>query len=602
MKLTEAAGGSFPAKSYILTLPSERSLTPSQVVLTENGKRVQNLTVTPAADAKSTNQFGVVLVIDASDSMQGKPMAGAMQAAQLFVSHRSPNQQVEVMTFNKDANVVETFTTDGGKITQALDQTPELAYGTHIYDAVNEAISNVHDAHITAGSVVLLSDGSDTGSAASLSSVADAAKRAHVRLFTVGLRSEHFNAKALQQLADRGSGEYSEATSVNDLLAIYDQLGTQLSHEYLLHYQSSASLGTKVQVKVKVAGEEGAAESGYAAPALPPPPPPAGFHKGLSAGFWQSPFTMIVFSILAIALLVFTIVVLLLPRRNTVRKRLSEFVSLEQPDEKAQSSALVPSSMLSSTESSLEESRWWQRFVEECEIGDITMSPAHIALWTLVGTILFMWLVAVLFSFAAILLAAFIPLAVWGYVRRKAERKRNLFAEQLPDNLAVLASALRAGHSLVGALSVVVNDAAEPAKSEFRRVVADEQLGRPLDEALETVVQRMRNPDLSQVALVAALQRETGGSTAEVLDRVVETVRDRQDLRRLVKTLTAAGRMSRWVVSLLPVALLIAIALINPGYLSPLFSHTFGRVLFVFAVLLVISGSLVIKRIVDIKV
>src|SRR5207249_2256578 len=83
--------------------------------------------------------------------------------------------------------------------------------------------------------------------------------------------------------------------------------------------------------------------------------------------------------------------------------------------------------------------------------------------------------------------------------------------EQLPDNLAVLASAIRAGHSFVGALSVVVNDAPEPARSEFQRVVADEQLGRPLDEALETVVYRMRNQDLAQVALVAALQRETGG-------------------------------------------------------------------------------------------
>jgi tight adherence protein B len=166
----------------------------------------------------------------------------------------------------------------------------------------------------------------------------------------------------------------------------------------------------------------------------------------------------------------------------------------------------------------------------------------------------------------------------------------------------VLASAIRAGHSFVGALSVVVNDAPEPARSEFQRVVADEQLGRPLDEALETVVYRMRNQDLAQVALVAALQRETGGSTAEVLDRVVETVRDRQDLRRLVKTLTAAGRMSRWVVSFLPLVLLLAIWILSPSYLHPLFSQTSGKILFVFATLLVVCGSLVIKRIVDIKV
>jgi len=166
----------------------------------------------------------------------------------------------------------------------------------------------------------------------------------------------------------------------------------------------------------------------------------------------------------------------------------------------------------------------------------------------------------------------------------------------------VLASAIRAGHSFVGALSVVVDDAPEPARSEFRRVVADEQLGRPLEDALEVVVVRMQNRDLEQVALVAVLQRETGGSTAEVLERVVETVRERMELRRLVRTLTAAGRMSRWVVSFLPLVLLLAIWVLNPSYLHPLTSQTSGRILLVFAALLVICGSLVIKRIVNIKV
>jgi tight adherence protein B len=179
---------------------------------------------------------------------------------------------------------------------------------------------------------------------------------------------------------------------------------------------------------------------------------------------------------------------------------------------------------------------------------------------------------------------------------------RNQFAEQLPDNLQVLASALRAGHSLVGALSVVVDDAPEPSRSEFRRVVADEQLGVPLDHSLEVVARRMDNRDLDQVALVATLQRDTGGNTAEVLDRVTDTVRARFELRRLVKTLTAQGRMSRWVVSLLPLGLFTVITLMNPGYLRPLYTHTSGRILLVISVIMIVSGSLVIRRIVNFKV
>jgi tight adherence protein B len=185
---------------------------------------------------------------------------------------------------------------------------------------------------------------------------------------------------------------------------------------------------------------------------------------------------------------------------------------------------------------------------------------------------------------------------------RKLERRRKAFAEQLPDNLQVLASALRAGHSFVGAMSVVIDDADEPSKTEFGRVVADEQLGVPLEDAIRGVVKRMDNEDLEQVALVAALQRQTGGNMAEVLERVTETIRERFELRRMVKTLTAQGRMTRWIVSALPVTLLIAISIINPQYTKPLFTSTGGRLALMVAAVMVVTGSLVIKKIVNIKV
>src|SRR5437764_5397672 len=195
-----------------------------------------------------------------------------------------------------------------------------------------------------------------------------------------------------------------------------------------------------------------------------------------------------------------------------------------------------------------------------------------------------------------------IPFVTRSLLRRQLARRRMQFAEQLPDNLQVLSSALRAGHSFIGALSVVVNDAPEPARSEFQRVVADEQLGVPIDQALEVVVQRMDSRELEQVALVAALQRETGGNTAEVLDQVTDTIRERFELRRTVQTLTAQGRMSRWVLTFLPLFLLLAITLINPGYMSVMYDSAGGKVVLVLAGISVACGSLVIKRIVNIKV
>jgi tight adherence protein B len=112
----------------------------------------------------------------------------------------------------------------------------------------------------------------------------------------------------------------------------------------------------------------------------------------------------------------------------------------------------------------------------------------------------------------------------------------------------------------------------------------------------------MESKDLEQVALVAALQRETGGNTAEVLDRVTETMRDRMGLRRLVRGLTAQGRMSRWVLTAIPVVLLVLLTSINPRYMDPLYTTAVGRALLVVAATMVVAGSLVIKRIVNITV
>ncbi len=151
-------------------------------------------------------------------------------------------------------------------------------------------------------------------------------------------------------------------------------------------------------------------------------------------------------------------------------------------------------------------------------------------------------------------------------------------------------------------MTVMARDAGQPSRREFERVIADEQLGVPLDESLKRVGARMENPDMTQVALIALLQRETGSSSAEVIDHVANNVRARMEVRRLVRTLTAQGRLARWIVSLMPLGLLIAISGIVPGYLDPLFHTTLGVVFLVAGAIMVVMGSLVIKRIVEIKV
>jgi tight adherence protein B len=600
LHLRPTGGTVFPERAYVLSLPSEAFIAPGAVVVRENGKVVKGVTVVPASTAQS-GQFGVVLVIDASDSMHGDAILGATAAARAFAANRQPQQSFAIVTFNSEPHVVLPLSTDPTAIENALASPPELAKKTHLYDAVSQAVTMLENANVTVRSVVVLSDGADTGSTHSLEQVANAAKDAGVHIFTVGLRSGAFDAAALQDLARRGAGQYSEARKPSDLEPIFGQLGSRLASEYLIHYRSSAPANKKVFVAVTVEGYPGAVTAGYATPSVSATAEPP-FRRSQVERFVRSSVGMFSTAVVAALLIAAALHFLIRPRTKGVRGRLAEFISLPLGKPTPPGSQQQREPLFDRADESFEGSRWWQRFKQELEIGRVGISPTRILFWTFGVTILALFFLWWFGGPIVGLIALVIPFVVRGVIRQRADRQRNLFAEQLPDNLQVLASALRAGHSLVGALSVVVDDSPEPSKSEFRRVIADEQLGVPLQDAIEVVSERMQSRDLGQVGLVAALQQETGGNTAEVLDRVADTVRERFELRRLVRTLTAQGRMSRWILTSLPIFLLLVITVLNPDYIQPLYHHAAGRVVLVFAGAMVVAGSLVIRKIIDIKV
>jgi tight adherence protein B len=596
------ATSTFPTKSFILSLPSKAAISASKVKVTENGAPVSGLQVVPES-AGSTAKFGVAVVVDASDSMQGAPIAAAMNATRAFVARRSSGQELSFVTFNSGANVVVPLTTSGSAIAAAVDHTPKLAYGTHMYDSVSSVINQLAAAHLDSASIVLLSDGADTGSKTSLKKTLAAAHAAHIRIYTVGLHSSRFDPSSLQALAAGANGSYAEAEKPSELAGLFDALGVKLAGQYLVRYQSFASPSQPVVVKVSVANQPGIATSKYESPALASIPVPATFHRSQFARIVLSPYTAIGV-VLAFALLIgFGVASALTPTHNHLRKRMAEFVSMATPRDERPALGETRQGMLGGAENSLESTAWWVRFKEDLAIAEIKMPAIEILALTVIGTaVAVVLLTAILGSALFGVLGFVVPFIVRAYLKGKLAHRRKQFADQLPDCLQIISSALRGGHSLVSSLSVVVESASEPTKSEMARVVQEESLGTPLEDAFAIVALRMENSDLDQLGLVARLQRDTGVSAAEVIDRVTETVRERFELRRLVATLTSQARMSRWIVTLLPVGLLVAISLLNPHYLHPLFSKLSGRLLLVAATLLVIGGSLVIKKIVEIKV
>ena len=584
-----------PEHGFLLDLPPASQIARSQVGLFENGKAIPSFTLDPIQAVEG--RFGVVLALDASESMRGRAAQAALAAARTFVRRTGSSERIGVVAFNSKATVLAGPGDGAEALAGALSKPPRLAYGTHIYDALGTALQELAGTEVSSGSIVLLSDGADTGSKLAQRQLVARARSQHVRIFTVGLRSRTFKPDALRRIARGTGGSYFEAASLSDLVSIYDSLGRRLSTEYVLRYRSSYAPGTHVSVLVRIAGL-GEVSASYVTAR---PKPIAPFHRSLFERFWSSPASLALIVLMIAGLAAVGATLLFRVPKGTLLKRIGEFVSVHAPEDEDTRHKALTTKVFAGAEESLAKTKWWAQFNEELEIGRVPLPAVQILVGTVIATLIAAVILLLIKPFFVVF-ALGVPFIARELVRRKLKSVRDDFAEQLPDNLQVLASALRAGHSFVGALAVVAADAPEPAQREFRRVVADDQLGVPIDESLRDVARRMESKELEQVGLLAELQRESGGNMAEVLDTVVETIRDRFDLRRLIKTLTAQGRMARWILTLLPVFLAAVISLLNPSYMQPLFATKPGEILVALAVVMVVAGSLVIKRIVNIKV
>ncbi len=292
----------------------------------------------------------------------------------------------------------------------------------------------------------------------------------------------------------------------------------------------------------------------------------------------------------------------LVGHRQTVAQRVGAYVTLRRDDSESEQS-LVERALGDRKARKLVRSPLLTRLRTEMEVAEIDIGLEQLLGYVVVAILLVGGLLVLKTqSPVAALLALAVPGAALMAIRMRADRKRRMFADQLPDNLQVIASAMRSGQTFVGALNAVLEDAPEPSQRELRRAVLDEQLGIPLADALAQVTERMRSQDFKHVAVVASLQRETGGNTAEVIELVAETVRERIEIRRLVRSLTAQGRLSGGILAGLPVAMLLFLSLVNPGYVHPLYHTTTGLIALGVSMGLVVCGGLVIRKIIKIEV
>lgn len=197
------------------------------------------------------------------------------------------------------------------------------------------------------------------------------------------------------------------------------------------------------------------------------------------------------------------------------------------------------------------------------------------------------------------LLGYFLP-RMW--VGRRIGSRLNAFNKQLPDTITLLSNSLRAGSSFLQSIELVSRETPAPMGSEMGRVVREVNLGLSMEEALSNMVRRIKSDDLDLMVTAIGVQQQVGGNLAEILDTIAFTIRERVRIKGEIRTLTAQGRYSGYLVAFLPIAIMITLNFINPEFMQPLFTELIGQILLVVGGIMMLIGFFAIKKITDIKV
>lgn len=538
----------------------------------------------------------MVLAVDNSTSMSGRPLREAKRAAAAFLSRQRRTGEAGLVAFGHEALALTQPRSPRSSVSRALATlAPDSQKGTALYDAVALSVARLEEMSSGSRVLVLLTDGHDLGSGRSLQQSIAAAQHANVVVYAIaaGARTD---VKPLTALASATGGRRFDAADAARLGAAYRSLGRELDRTWQLSYLSSARPGDVNRLSVRAAGTASTTSLRI----------PEGNDKGslMPRFVARSPITAAAVVVLAALLFATAGAVGRGRRRSSEVTRLleSHLRPRDQGDESRRPAARFES-LLAWTERSLDGVPGSHRLARSLERSGLKLRAGQVPylafvaafVFGVVGTILGAPPVLALPLMLAGLASPFVGLWIAG------RRRTQAFDRQLPDVLATIASTLRAGHGLRPALRAIADDGASPSAEEFAQVLGEERLGRPLNEAIAAMCERIGSPDLEYVATAVDVQSQTGGSLAGLFDTLSETVRERQRHARKVKALTALGRMSASVLVGLPIALAALMTLISSDYMAPLYTTHNGHVLIAVCLTSMGIGALLLKRVVSVR-
>jgi tight adherence protein B len=570
-------------------------------ILSENGIPVAGLQAQNLGWAKA-----VVLVVDRSQSMAGAPLGAASAAARSFAAAKQSADQLSVVAFGARPVALSPFSIFGTDADAALaGMSADKERGTALYDAIILSARQLKANSLPGRVIIALTDGADNASKHGLQAAINAARRANAAVYTVGIEGKGFSPDPLLQLSTASGGQYYAAASTSDLTTVYRSIAATLRRTWRIQYVTAGRPGDALKLKASVVGA-GTDTSAFGIPrfygqAGAPDPselvPKGAYGPGGPLGLG-----------VAVGFLVLLACTFFLTgmRGSWVRARiaghLGETRGSSKEKRKERRLALL-GGVFRLTEKALgnlKQWRWIGRMLERADVPLKTVEFFWIMMACAAGAGLFSFAFGLAAPFVLVLMltGALIPLLV---VWRKMRKRLRAFEDQLPDLLITIAASLKAGHSFKQGVQAVVDEAHPPASDMFKRVLTETALGRPMDDALAEMAERAGSKNFEFAITAVTIQRQVGGSLATLFDMVADTVRQRQQFARKIRSLTAMGRASAYVLIGLPFFVALAITVMNPTYMMPLYTTKVGHIMIGLGITMMAIGSVILKKIVDFK-
>lgn len=560
----------------------------------------------------------VALVLDVSGSMRGDRIAAAREAATDYVKALPPDVKVGLVTFNDSVQVGIEPTQDRAAVVAAI-QSVKAGEKTALYDGLIQGIDLV--AGDEGGRVLLLSDGGDTASAATFRDVTDRVSTSAVPVDVVALLPNVQHADILKSITTASGGAYLLATDSSGLESAFQEATRAFGGRIAVQAEVPENVDASGKFAIVSVGIDGtdyrgttqlpAVQSLTSAAAGPAPVatiapvqvPEVPVARDTQFAAWM-------YAILAgLVVIVLGLTIAYYRRQQRAYMRTQQVlwyttrVGTEgRPDERPEFAQPGP---MKSLDDWLAKRKGYPIMEAKLDNAEMSLTPAA---WLVIRVGITLAVVLVLTIVTGNFLIGLIVGGLLGWfgcravINSRETKRRKEFEAQLPDFLMLIASALRSGLSFTQALDSSAAEGRGQVPRQIRRALSETQMGSSIEASLTRVADRMDSDDLRWTVTALAIQREVGGNLSNILETAAETVQGRAALRREVRTLSAEGRLSGWVLAALPVGLFLYMLVANRDYVAFFWSRTEGVVLLVVIAVVFVLGFLWMRRIVRIEV